>query len=265
MGGFARRMSYWNAFARTYPAVPSLRLDGGSIFNSGVAEAPVVNRWMLEGTFKSALDACNLSAWDLPVWAEMADLAEAGLVPKEYLKLPLVSANCKPKSASFPAVERYVVKEYAVAGKRVRIGITGLLFDPEERISRRDFSIQDPAVAARQVVEELRDKTDYRVVLTDMDIGRAISLAVVVPGIHLMVVSHNYEAVSEAQQIGETLIVVPVNEGRAVGEVRVALAGAKPESEDRFVALDRTVPDDPALGELLRKAQAQLDGFLNKK
>ena len=48
-------------------------------------------------------------------------------------------------------------------------------------------------------------------------------------------------------------------------EVRVALAGAKPESEDRLVALDRTVPDDPALGELLRKAQAQLDGFLNKK
>ena len=70
---------------------------------------------------------------------------------------------------------------------------------------------------------------------------------------------------AEAQQIGDTLIVVAVNEGRAVGEVRVALAGAKPESEDRLVALDRTVPDDPALGELLRKAQAQLDGFLNKK
>jgi 2',3'-cyclic-nucleotide 2'-phosphodiesterase (5'-nucleotidase family) len=264
MGGFARRMSYWSAFAAKYPSIPAIRIDGGSIFNAGVAEGPIVNRWMLEGSTRSRLDAVNLTAWDLPVWQEMADLAQAGVVPKEYLKLPLVSANVKPKSERFPAVERYVVKEYTAAGKRLRIGITGLLFDPEERVSRREFAVSDPQAAARQVVEELRERADYRIVMTDMDLGKAISLAVLVPGIHLLVVAHNYESVSEAQIVGDTLIVIPINEGRTIGEVRVALGGQKPESQDRFVPLDRTVPDDPALGELVRKARGEVDAFLKK-
>jgi len=83
MGGFARRMSYFNAFARKYPSRPYLRLDGGSIFNQGVVEAPVLNRWMLEGTYRSNLDGINLSAWDVPVWQELADLAAAGQIPKD--------------------------------------------------------------------------------------------------------------------------------------------------------------------------------------
>src|SRR6185436_15799837 len=111
MGGFARRMSYWNAFARKYPGVPTLRLEGGSLFNFGVAEGPVVNRWMLEGTARSALDAVNLTAWDLPVWQELGDLAAGGLLPKELLALPLVSANVTAKIENFPAVQRAVVVE----------------------------------------------------------------------------------------------------------------------------------------------------------
>ena len=264
MGGFARRMSFWNAFARKYPGIPSLRLDGGSVFSSGAAEAPVVNRWMLDGTFRSNLDALNLTAWDLPVWQEMGDLAAAGQIPKEHLKLPLVSANVTPRVPNFPAIQRYLIKEYILAdGKRIRVGITGLLFDPEERISRKDFQIQDPQAAARQVMEEIKDKTDYRIVLTEMDMGRTISLAVLVPNINLVVVAHNYEAISEPQEVGDTLVVVPVNEGRMTGEVRLAptAGSAKLSFHTRFVPLDRTVPDDPAMGEIVRKAQLDLDNF----
>ena len=264
MGGFARRMSFWNAFARKYPGIPSLRLDGGSVFSSGAAEAPVVNRWMLDGTFRSNLDALNLTAWDLPVWQEMGDLAAAGQIPKEQLKLPLVSANVTPQVPNFPAVQRYLIKEYTLAdGKRIRVGITGLLVDPEERISRKEFQIQDPQVAARQVMEEIKDKTDYRIVLTEMNMGKAISLAVLVPNIHLVVVAHNYEAISEPQEVGETLVVVPVNEGRMTGEIRLAPAAGSGKMNffTRFVPLDRTVPDDPAMGEIVRKAQLDLDNF----
>jgi 2',3'-cyclic-nucleotide 2'-phosphodiesterase (5'-nucleotidase family) len=75
--------------------------------------------------------------------------------------------------------------------------------------------------AAREVVAEIASRTDYRVVLTDMDIGKAISLAIQVPGINLILVAHNYEAASEPQQVGGTLIVTSVNEGRAINEVRL--------------------------------------------
>lgn len=267
MGGFARRMSYWNAFSRKYPKTPTVRVDGGSIFNTGVVDAPVVNRWMLEGVHKSNLDALNLSAWDVPVWQEMSDLVSAGQIPKEYLNLSLVSANVTAKVPNFPAIQRYVIKQFGFAPnpqeKRIRIGITGLLHDPEERISRREFQIEDPQIAVRRVLEEIKDKTDYRIVLTDMNIGKSISLAVLIPGIDLIVVAHNYEAVSEPQVIGDTLVVIPVNEGKVLGEVRLKIGqGAeKKEAQARWIPLDRTVPDDPALGALLRKAQAEVDAI----
>lgn len=267
MGGFARRMSYWNAFAKKYPSIPALRLDGGSVFSSGAAEAPVVNKWMLEGTYKSRLDAVNLSAWDLSVWQELADLASAGQVPKEHLNVPLISANVSPKVPNFPTVQRYVIREFDLGAgaprQKLRVGVTGILFDPEERISRREFQIQDPVVAVRRVIDEMRSSTDYRVVLTDMDIGKAISLAIVVPSIHLLGVSHNYDLISEPHQVGDSLIVLPVNEGRMISEVRVVLAAGseKVTFESRFVPLDRTVPDETAMGQLVRQAQSDLDKF----
>ncbi len=268
MGGFARRMSYWNAFAKKFPAVPLLRLDGGSIFSNGVAEAPILNRWTLEGTYRSGLQAINLTAWDLPVWQEIADLAAVGEIPKEFLTIPLVSANVASKIRNFPTIQRYVIRELPLPGGRsVRVGITGLLYDPEERISRREFQIQDAQSAARKVIEEMRDRTDYRIVLTDTDIGKAISLAVVVPDINLILVAHNYEAISEPQQVGETLVVIPVNEGRMFSEVRLNFGAdpGKAEFQTRFVPLDRTVPDDPAIGELIRKAGTQLENFRKGK
>ena len=264
LGGFARRQSYWNEFSKKYPAKPYLRIDGGALFSIGAAESPVVNRWMLEGTRKSNLDALGLNAWDLPAWQELGDLAAAGMLPRELLSLPLVSANVAPKAASFPAVRRSIIKEVSVdpkTGRKFRVGITALLFDPEERISRGDFAVEDPAVAARKVIAELRPATDYRVVLTDADLGRAMSLAIGVPGINLLVVSHDYVAASDAQQIGDTLIVVTVNEGRMFSDVRlqVPAGSARIQAEMRFVPLDRTIPDDAAMGEFVRRGQTAVD------
>jgi 2',3'-cyclic-nucleotide 2'-phosphodiesterase (5'-nucleotidase family) len=270
MGGFARRMSYFNAFAGRYPARPFIRLDGGSLFSRGKAESAVVNRWMLEGTYLSRLDAVNLSAWDAPVWQEMAELSSAGQIQKEFLRIPLVSANARPKSPNYPVVRRYVIRECRVPSgndRIFRVGITGLLFDPEERISRREYQIDDPEQSVKKVFEELKGAVDYRIVLTDMDIGSAVSLAVAVPGIDLILVAHNYDSLTEPEQVGSTLMVIPVNEGRMISEVRMSF---DPKSENidlqsRFVPLDQTVPDEPSMGALARRAEAAVDDLKGKK
>ncbi len=269
MGGFARRTRYWTAFARKFPGKPFLKLDGGSIFSYGPAEAPILNRWMLEGTFLSKLDALNLSTWDIPVWQEMGDLSKAGQVPAEWLKLPLVSANVKPRVAGFPDIQRYIIREIPIdpkTGQRVRVGLTGLLYDPEERVSRTDFEVQDPEIAIRQVIEELRGKTDYRIVLTDQTLGKAISLAITSPGISLMLVAHDYAVAADPQQVGDTLLVISVNEGRMISEVRLAVetASSNIRVQTRFIPLDRTVPDDSAMAELERRALAEIDDFKKK-
>lgn len=263
MGGFARRMSYWKAFAAKYPSRTLLRLDGGSIFSRGTAASPTVNRYMLEGTYRSNLDAICLTEWDVPVWQEMGDMATAGLMAPEYLKVPLVSANLTAKVANFPALQRYVMKELRVdpqAGKSLRVAITGLLVDPEGRIPRKDFQIQKPDEAARQLVGELQGKADYIIVLSDMGLGEAISLAVTVPGINMIVISHNYTQPTEPQQVGDAIVVGPVNEGKMLTEIRFNVkSGAQSmQMESHSVGLDRSVPDDPAMGELVHKAQTEV-------
>jgi 2',3'-cyclic-nucleotide 2'-phosphodiesterase (5'-nucleotidase family) len=260
MGGFARRTSYWKAFARKYPGKAFLRLDGGAVFSSGAADSAVVNRWMLLGTYLSKLDAINLDPWDLSAWQELGDLAVSGKAVRKLLDLPLVTANVVPKVPNFPAVKRSIIKEIELgppAGGKYRIGISGLLHDPEGRIPRADFEVQDPTAAAREVVAELLPKTDFRIFMTNMDLGSALSLAIAVPGINLLVVTHNYEEMSEPQQVGETLIAIPVNEGRMLSEIRLAIppGSDKVQAEARFVPLDRTVPDDPAMVDLIRRAQ----------
>jgi 2',3'-cyclic-nucleotide 2'-phosphodiesterase (5'-nucleotidase family) len=264
MGGFARRISYWKAFAAKYPSRPLLRLDGGSIFDKGTVNSPIANRYVLEGVYRSNLDALGVSASDVPVWQEMSDLAEAGLVSRDYLKLPLVSANLTAKVSDFPAMQRYIVKDFNVdpkAGKPFRVGITALLADPEERISPKDFQVQKPEEGARQVLNELKSKADYVIVLTDMGLGDGITLALEVPGIHMIVVCHNYEAPMDAQQVGDTLLISPINQGRMLSEVRLNVKSGtqRLDIESHLVPLDRTVSDDPAMGELIRRAKAEMD------
>lgn len=263
-------MSYWNAFSKKYPSRAVLRLDGGSIFNPGTAESPVVSRWVLEGTYRSKLDALNLSASDLPIWQELAELAAAGELPKEFLEVPLVSANVTPKVSSFPALKRYIIKEYQLAGKgamRLSVGVTGLLFDPEERIPRTEFQVEKPETAARAVIEELENKANFRIILTDMTVGKAMSLAVTVPGINLVLVSHNYDAIADPQEVGDTLVVLSVNEGRMLNEIRLALdpVTSKMNLATRFIQLDGAIPDDPVMGELQRKARAAVDELKKQK
>ncbi len=109
----------------------------------------------------------------------------------------------------------------------------------------------------------MQPKSDYRVIMIDAGVGKAISLAAVIPSINLIVVAHNYEEISEPQLVGDTLISMPANEGRLISEVRVVL---QQQSQSvgvhaRFVPLDRSVPDDPEMGALIKKAQADVDDF----
>lgn len=215
---------------------------------------------MLLGTYLSRLDAINLDPWDLSAWQALGDLAASGNAVRGLLNLPLVTANVVPKVANFPPVKRSIIREIDLgrpAGGKYRIGISGILSDPEGRIPPSEFEVLDATAAARDVVAEMLPKTDFRILMTNMDLGSALSLAISVRGINLLIVTHNYEALSEPSQVGETLIVIPINEGRMLNEIRMAvqMGSDKVEAEARFVSLDGTVPGDPAMEDLIRRAQ----------
>ncbi len=132
-----------------------------------------------------------------------------------------------------------------------------LLYDPEGRIPEAEFEVRDAAAAARDAIASMMPATDFRILMTNMDLGSALSLAIAVPGISLLVVTHNYEEVSEPQQVGETLVAITVNEGRMLSEMRLAFpAGTdRLQIETRFVPLDPDIPDDPEMADLIKQAQ----------
>jgi hypothetical protein len=240
------------------------------VFQIGAAESDIVNRWMLEGTWRSHLDALNLTFSDLPAWQQAASLAAAGQLPRQLLDVPLVSANVVPKAAGFPRVQRYVVREVQVeakTGKKLRIGISGVLYDPEDRVAKNEFDVRQPEQAIRDVLAEMEPKTDYQVIMIDAGVGKAVSLATLNPGIDLLVVAHDYEEIVDFQQVGNTLLAMPANEGRLINEVRVELQAGSDSIgvHTRFVSLDRTIPDDPGMAELVRKARAEVDQFLKRR
>ncbi len=263
MGGFARRMSYFNAMAAEYPTRHVMRLDGGSIFSIGAAGSSIINRWILEGTSRCHLDAINLSAWDAPVWQQMEALAAAGGLPKELLNVPLVSANVTGSTANYPSIQRFIVREYVIEsqrGRKVRVGVTGLLEDPDERVAHAGLLVEEPVAAARKIVEEMARQTDYRIVLTDMDLGKAISLAINVPKIDLILVSHDYQDASETQQVGETLVVTSATDARMVSEIRMIFDfdNGRADVQSRIVPLDKSIPDDPTMADLVRSVEAEV-------
>jgi 2',3'-cyclic-nucleotide 2'-phosphodiesterase (5'-nucleotidase family) len=113
----------------------------------------------------------------------------------------------------------------------------------------------------RLVLEELRSRADYLVFLVDCDAGRAVSLAALLPSIDLIAVAHNYLEITEPHQVANTLIATPASGGRLLSEIRIG-TGTVPDAvavTTRFVPLDKSLPDDPAMGELIRKAQAELE------
>jgi hypothetical protein len=218
---------------------------------------------MLLGTYLSRLDAINLDPSDLSAWRELGDLAASGNGVRKLLDVPLVSANVVPKVPNFPKIRRGIIKEIELGrpgGGKYRIGISGLLSDPEGRVPEADFEVRDATAAARDAVAALMPVTDFRILMTNMDLGSALSLAIAVPGINLLVVTHDYDEISEPQQVGETLVAIPVSEGRMLGEIRlmVPTGSDRLQAEARFVPLDPAIPDDPAMAELIKRAQDAL-------
>ena len=156
--------------------------------------------------------------------------------------------------------DRSIIKEVVLdrgTGRGFRAGVTGLLSDPEAHVSRTDFAVEDPADAGRRIFAEPRPGTDCRIVMTGRDTGKAMSLAVLVPGISLPVVAHDYVAASETQQIDDTLIAMTANQDRMLSDARLQVPAdsEKIRAETRFVPLDRTMPDDPAMRELIKRAE----------
>ncbi len=271
LGGVARRMGYINAFRKRSPDAAIIQADAGHIFSDDAnlegtdlrEDARLMNDWIVRANEAMNLDIVNLSYRDLPYAGSLLK-PDAKLKPE---KSTLISANVKATDASRGNPAPYVIK--IVTGKRlprpVRIAFIGVSdAAPEaykDSVAKSGFVINDPLVAAKAALAEVRDQADVTVIVGFLKLQTANKLAMQNPDLDLVVAAEERGIVFDPKQVNNTLIVYAAKETKHLGELRfyTDAEGVVDRFTARYVELDGIVPDDPRLAEITVKARREID------
>jgi hypothetical protein len=277
MGGLARRVSYIKAFKnRSNIEVPTVSVDVGNLFtddrfsaNQLPAEVMTKNKWVVKGYGDFHHDAANISYGDLPYLGEL--LKKDGF-DKRVEELPfierLVSANIHPMNDQLRGLAPYVIREVTLKrgtpGKKLRVGIVGFSEPKPTGPNASEtvigsFRIDDPFEAAKKVLPELKQKTDFIVALAYMDMASAQRLASENPEIDSIVGARQTSTLDEPQHFNRATITYAYSQTKYLGELRVYLKGdgTLENQINRYVPLDSTIPDDPSAVEVVTAAHTE--------
>jgi 2',3'-cyclic-nucleotide 2'-phosphodiesterase (5'-nucleotidase family) len=286
MGGLARRVSYIKAFKhRSNLEVPTLFVDAGNIFTddqyNGVelpADVMTKNKWVVKGYGDYRHDAANIAHMDLPYLAELLKNDGYDKRVEEYPFIQrLISANVRPVSDQLRAPVPYVIKEItlqrSVQGKKLRIGILGLTETkpPSPMAQKQDslsgFAIDDPFETAKRVIADLKNQTDFIVVLAYMTQEMCQKLASENPEINTIIGARQLVSMEDPQHIGSATIAYAYNQTKYVGEMRVYVRpdGSIENQVNRYIGLDSIIPDDAAALETVNLAHTEFTNDQSKK
>jgi 2',3'-cyclic-nucleotide 2'-phosphodiesterase (5'-nucleotidase family) len=253
-----------------------LFVDAGNLFSderfvAGQLPAWVQtkNRWIVKAGSEFQLDAANVSHYDLPYMSQL--LAKDGY-DKRVSEFPflkkLVSANTVPLNSDLEPPPAYVVREITLKRpgpeRVVRFGIVGLTelkpIGASDRIQDyAGFRIEDPFLAAKRVIPELRKRVDFVVVLAYMTQDQAQRLATENPDIDAVIGGRQVGDRGELQQFNRTAIVYADNQTKHLGELRFYLNedGSVKTRNNRFVPLDDFIPDDASAAQVVSAAHTE--------
>jgi 2',3'-cyclic-nucleotide 2'-phosphodiesterase (5'-nucleotidase family) len=226
-GGVARMHAYIDA-ARATQSVPVVLVNGGSFLEDAMGvdgeprpEVPVMNRFVVAGLGRIGFDALN---------AGYADLA--GLTELDRIALPIVSAN-----AHGPGVWPSRIVD---AGE-LRVAITGITARGVSFVPAPEYTVEDPTVAGRAVLRQLRQRSDLVVLLSYQAADAARTLAA--EGLADIVIDTNlHSTFSEPLRVGRAIWVRSSLTTMQLGELRLTV------HDGRIVrALDRKIDLDDGI------------------
>jgi 2',3'-cyclic-nucleotide 2'-phosphodiesterase (5'-nucleotidase family) len=154
-------------------------LDAGGWSERNERNRVLATRVFLEGMLETGLQTANVASRDLLLGpAELQRL-------EQELRLQFLSANIYVDGKL--RFQPYIVLQKELAGKGVRIGITGVTTPSqlavEEWPSEATLEITDPMVAAKQMLEALRPQTDLRILLAHVPLAKLEELARTSPSV----------------------------------------------------------------------------------
>jgi len=177
-------------------------------------------------------------------------------------QLPITSANLFEKKSRRPALTPYVVKKVGT----VKVGIFSLISDKVDLGPARDsLLVQDPPVAAKRTVEELRNKGANAIVLLSQ-LGKIESedLVTAVEGIDAVIAGRNVPMLQKGRMIKTTVACYGGEKGQYIGRTLLALDPSRKvvSGDNESFMLGPEVGEKPEVAQIVK---AFKDGFDEKQ
>ena len=248
-GGLARLASVVDSTRRRYG--DALVVDAGDFAPGGKPEDKARLGFHLRMLDKIGYDAVGIGERELAYGVDEL-LARAGQV-----KVPLLSANLVRKDDGKPLLRPSTI----VTKGDVKVGILAVMspfFElPADAATR--LEVKDPFAAARAEVAKLRQEVDVVVALAHLGAAEGMKLAAVVPGIDVVVLSHQPGLVLEGRRVGGGVVVASGDEIQNVGVTLLGLDGRKlRDVKSEVRGLVPTVGDRADVAQDVKRFEAEM-------
>ncbi len=182
---------------------------------------------------------------------------------RELATFPLLCANARDPEGKLLADKEYAIFETG----GVRVGVIGLITAGVPSLTQKKCSegcsFEDPIVAARRLVPQVRKLADVIVLLTHCGVQTDAAIAGAVEGIDLIVGGHSHTELKTALNVNGTRIVQAKSYFERVGIIDFAWDPETRKITDftsRLVTIDAdTMANDPTVKELVDTWEEKVD------
>jgi 2',3'-cyclic-nucleotide 2'-phosphodiesterase (5'-nucleotidase family) len=166
----------------------------------------------------------------------------------EMADFSLISSNVYSAASLW---EPYMIKE--IDG--VRVAVLGLL-SPRFPINGNIASVETPRVSLKRFMEDLKEKADIFVLLSNMGEKSTLDLVQEIPGIDVAVIGHKVAELMDGEKVADTLVISLGTKGEYIGVIDMTWDPRQKKVVDivhEVHPLDSDIPDDTGIIEVVQE------------
>lgn len=219
-------------------------MDAGNYFKPLGPGSDLINQLMLESLNSLAVRVLNLAPEDLFFWNALSKA--------QLRSTQVISSNLAPRDHTVRAPATHAIVEVPGASlditKNVRVGFLGLT-NPEKVKPNSGFTAADPEAAVARIKAQIKNQTDFLIVLADMPRATATRLALRHPEIQAIILAEKQFIFHPPEQVNKAVILSSVERGRYLGQLALQLdsSGRVTVQSPDVVELKAGIPEDPQL------------------
>lgn len=250
-GGLARVATLLQRL-RTHDSTTRMFLGGDFLSPSAIGTARVNGERLAGRQMVAVLNAAGL---DLATFGNHEfDLSLAELAKRvAESRFAYVSSNVTDSlGAPHFGVPRYLILRLPDSrGRLARIGVVAATID---QVRKPNLRYEPPVASLRREIALIKDSVDAIVALTHLTLAGDTQLADSIPELDLILGGHEHENWSLRRGARFTPIVKADANVRSVAIVRLELRpGARAAVDSRIVTITDSIPEDPAVGALVKQ------------